>query len=107
MYNLISHIESILEIHGRSIESIQWAGLSEMISTDWPTFRNKAKDVTIEPENGKNLSPGLIVMGDSWFIRVTDYLGLTGPELEFVEIPVPGQCHTIEDPKIFLDEIPQ
>ena len=107
MYNLISHIESILEIQGRSVNSIQWAGLSDMISTDWPTFRDKAKDVVIEPENGVNPSSGLIVMGDSWFIRVTDYLGLTGPELEFVEIPGPGQRHTIEDPCIFLDEIPQ
>jgi len=107
MYNLIKQIESILEIYGRSKQSIQWAGLSEMISTDWPTFREKTKDITVEPENGKNLNPGLIVMGDSWFIRVTDYLGLTGPELEFVEIPVTGLHHTIEDPKIFLDEIPQ
>lgn len=107
MYNLINNIESILEIHGRSIESIQWAGLSEMISVDWPTFRKKAKDLMVEPENGKNLSPGLIVMGDSWFIRVTDYLGLTGPELEFIEIPTAGQQHAIEDPKVLLDEIPQ
>ena len=107
MYNLINNIESILEIHGRSIESIQWAGLSEMISTDWPTFSEKAKDIMVEPENGKNLSPGLIVMGDSWFIRVTDYLGLTGPELEFIEIPTAGQQHAIEDPKVLLDEIPQ
>lgn len=107
MYNLISSIESILEIHGRSVNSIQWAGLSEMISTDWPTFRDKAKDVMVEPENGKNLSPSLVVMGDSWFIRVTDYLGLTGSELEFIEIPSAGPCNTIEDPKVFLDEIPQ
>ena len=107
MYNLISHTESILEIHGRSVNSIQWAGLSEIISTDWPTFRDKAKDIMVEPENGKNLSPSLVVMGDSWFIRVTDYLGLTGSELEFIEIPSAGPRNTIEDPKVFLDEIPQ
>jgi hypothetical protein len=107
MYNLINHIEQILEIHGRSVNSIQWAGLSEMISIDWPTFRDKVKDIVIDPENGKNLGPSLVVMGDSWFIRVTDYLGLTGPELEFIKLPVPGQCHTIEDSSIFLDEIPQ
>jgi hypothetical protein len=107
MYNLIKQIESILEIHGRSKQSIQWAGLSEMISTDWPTFRDKAKDIMINPENGENLSPSLVVMGDSWFIRVTDYLGLTGPELEFIDIPAPGLSSTIEDPKIFLDKIPQ
>ena len=106
MYNLVEHIESILEIHGRSVNSVQWAGLSEIVSADWPTFYEKAKDIMVEPENGVNLSPGLIVMGDTWFIRVTDYLGLTGPELEFIEIPVVGP-HTIEDPKIFLDEIPQ
>jgi hypothetical protein len=106
MYNLVEQIEAILEIHGRSINSVQWAGLSETVSADWPTFHEKAKDIMVEPENGINLSPGLIVMGDTWFIRVTDYLGLTGPELEFIEIPVAGP-HTIEDPKIFLDEIPQ
>ena len=104
MYNLIKHIESILEIHGCSVDSIQWVGLSGMISTDWPTFCDKAKDVMIDD---KNLSPSFVVMGDSWFIRVTDYLGLTGPELEYIEIPVSGQCNTIEDPNIFLDEIPQ
>lgn len=107
MYNLVEQIEAILEIHGRSIESIQWAGLSEMISTDWPTFHEKAKDIVIDPENGVNLNPSLVVVGDSWFIRVTDYLGLTGPELEFIEIPVAGPSNSIEDTKIFLDEIPQ
>ena len=104
MYNLIKQIESILEIQGRSVSSIQWAGLSEILSTDWPTFREKTKDIMVEPENGKNLSPGLVVMGDSWFIRVTDYLGLTGPELEFIEIPTAGPHCAIEDSCIFLDE---
>ena len=106
MYNLVEHVEAVLDIHGRSAETIKWAGFSGILGVDWPTFKEKTKEVMVAPENGVNLNPGLIVMGDTWFMRVTENSGLTEPELEFIEIPTEGPYRDIMDANIVLDEIP-
>ncbi len=89
---LIDSILGILKNYDIQESRIEWVGIHELFGVSWEEFKKKAPDT----ELGPSLNPSLVITGDTWFIRITDHDGLTGPELELIEIPVPGNLKPVD-----------